>query len=53
MPEYKLDAGNLAEMEERLNALALQGWKPILMSTVQAHPQAPVLVTVILEKVPR
>lgn len=51
MPQYKMETGNLEAMEKKLNTLGQQGWKPILMSTVEPHAQASVTVTVIFEKV--
>jgi hypothetical protein len=48
--EYKVIIGNTEQVQQELNALAIQNWKPILMSTTQTSA-SPVAITVILEHV--
>ncbi len=51
--EYKIITGNFSQIQNELNTLAPQNWKPILMSTnqVQGSSPGPVAITVILEHV--
>jgi hypothetical protein len=53
MKEYKVLANQVLTQEGlgfELNKVADLGWRPILLSTAQASPGAPVSVTVIFEK---
>jgi hypothetical protein len=53
MKEYKVVANQVLTQEGlgfELNNAASLGWRPILLSTAQASPEAPVSVTVIFEK---
>jgi hypothetical protein len=45
--EYKVIVGSGPDIQQQLNILAVQNWKPILMSSVGTT--GPVAVTIVLE----
>jgi len=51
MLKYKVETTDYVSMEGVINKMAKEGWKPVLMSSVQPLAQTILTVTVIFEKV--